>query len=668
MSGVARSMAGAVSALPPRRLDCFDAGAAFVLIAVGVTPKPVRMERRKDELVTKTLERLRKRLGAAAPLQLHPAPAEEATNRHAWPAAASLVLPAERVPVVLDPPRLEQRVAELSTLHPRVGVPIAAECGGVPDGVDVVYEWVADGALVGTSAVFTPDRPTDALECRLTPVHTGRGLKGEALTLAAACGARPLPAALVDKHTEWKKGVRGTGGDGSFRVATYNILADQYVDEASFPYCPGEAREAAYREVAVLADVLAMGSDLLSLQEVGISCYRRLAMVLERRGYTGWHTPKASNSEGCATFYRTDRFEVLEQDAFRVGGDPADMPFPDDIGREVAAHEYTRNAFAVVTSVCQYYHLRDRSSGDDLAFVNTHLYYHPQGNHMRALQLVAVGHYLTRKGVADRVILTGDLNTVRDAWVAPLIESVSQIGVRCRPVADGAPRCLLLFTRLDDGALEVAKHAADGAGPSGSMPSPFRVDPECEALEGLAAVGRTACHALSYDVDGGVLTVNGDGYCVDMGLTSITNRYLTLFRALLLGSSVAYEDGFPSGVSPPMAARLLAGEPVGAVDRDWLHANDPVAGSPPFSMNLAPPLALADPNRDVPFTIHSPGFTHVIDWTLYSPASFALRGVMPQPHLGAVRTALPGLPSEGHPSDHVPLCVDLVHARPLQGS
>eukprot|EP01063_Lacrimia_lanifica_P010733 TRINITY_DN17488_c0_g1_i1.p1 TRINITY_DN17488_c0_g1~~TRINITY_DN17488_c0_g1_i1.p1 ORF type:complete len:737 (+),score=238.23 TRINITY_DN17488_c0_g1_i1:46-2256(+) len=717
----------AAAPLPPQRVECYvEGGERWALHVVGVLDggRTVLLRRKGTEPLGKTLEKLQKRLAAGAPappqLALCPSPggaamAGDVPNDAAWPRAAYLDIDAagcpglpRRIPVVMDPPKLDPGSIEVSSSQPYAGIPVACTwgiLGDSPCGVEVAVSWECGGAVLSTEPVFTPAAATEApLVCVLTPRHPGRGLVGDPVATPVGT-VRPLADEVVRKHARWRADRRA---DGAFRVGTYNILADQYVTADALPYAPAAAKDARYRASVVLGDVLAMDCDLVSLQEVGVSAYRRLALVLERVGYSGWHAPKRSNTEGCAVFFKTARFRVVEKAALPLGGDPAAMPFPPEVKAAVMAHARTVETFRTVTSVCQYLLMDDlqRPGAAPFAYVNTHLYYHPKGNHIRALQLHAVCSYLASKGCAERAVLTGDLNTVRDDWAVDRLPpaAVDKFGIVAHAVSRGGAREVLYFEREVDGEVYMTTEPYDAAAPA-DAPSAFPAPKVATAKHGrreewrAAAAARDAevaarlttldgvttpgnvqipwdalhhhldpahdlvrCTALAFTIAEGRLVVNGkDAYKTDVGFRSI----LKLFRALLHGSDVDFASGFPLAIAPPMAARLLRGETIGASDRDWLYSDDPAAyPTPRLRLSLTLPVRWRDVNDDIPFSIHSPAFTDMIDWAVFTPDAFDVAGRMPRLDLEALRAAVPGLPSVVHPSDHVPMYIDLVSREP----
>jgi 2',5'-phosphodiesterase len=106
----------------------------------------------------------------------------------------------------------------------------------------------------------------------------------------------------------------------SFRIVTYNILADQYAstDAAKtqiFVTCPLENLDPLYRRPLVLDELLQYNADVICLQEVDDKMFQLcLQPALNIAGFDGVYTNKAGKvREGSATFWRRNRFKLLAQ-------------------------------------------------------------------------------------------------------------------------------------------------------------------------------------------------------------------------------------------------------------------------------------------------------------------------------------------------------------------
>ena len=99
----------------------------------------------------------------------------------------------------------------------------------------------------------------------------------------------------------------------SFSVVSYNILATAYIEPARYSRTPSLMLNPTWRTPAVVGYVAALGDDIICLQEVEIDMFSALRIRLASLGYGSQYARKqAQKPDGCATFYRLDRFELVD--------------------------------------------------------------------------------------------------------------------------------------------------------------------------------------------------------------------------------------------------------------------------------------------------------------------------------------------------------------------
>jgi endonuclease/exonuclease/phosphatase family metal-dependent hydrolase len=92
-----------------------------------------------------------------------------------------------------------------------------------------------------------------------------------------------------------------------FSIASYNLLADAYMNPAWYPRTPPEVMAPAHRWPALAERIARLGADVVCLQEVQHGSYRAIHARLTDLGYEGVFIRKgAGKPDGCATFVRTD--------------------------------------------------------------------------------------------------------------------------------------------------------------------------------------------------------------------------------------------------------------------------------------------------------------------------------------------------------------------------
>jgi hypothetical protein len=115
----------------------------------------------------------------------------------------------------------------------------------------------------------------------------------------------------------------------SFRVASYNVLADKYADgDWQFPYCTKAAIEAGYRSQLTLRELDFLAADVIAVQEMEF--WRDSSLftpyMTEKRveggrggeeggeeGYTCLFRSKGGRTEGCAMYINKARFDLVAQ-------------------------------------------------------------------------------------------------------------------------------------------------------------------------------------------------------------------------------------------------------------------------------------------------------------------------------------------------------------------
>jgi len=122
--------------------------------------------------------------------------------------------------------------------------------------------------------------------------------------------------------------------DIPFTVMTYNILAQLYTNNQIYPYCPLYALNWTYRKHNLLREIFDLGADIICLQEVQNDHFDDFFFpALQEEGYDGIFKAKTrfaagdyqsgdypdaevspqQRMDGCAIFYKKDRFALMEQ-------------------------------------------------------------------------------------------------------------------------------------------------------------------------------------------------------------------------------------------------------------------------------------------------------------------------------------------------------------------
>ena len=193
----------------------------------------------------------------------------------------------------------------------------------------------------------------------------------------------------------------------AFSAASYNVLATAYLPYGRYRRTPALILDPAWRIPAVVRQVSELGTDVLCLQEVEMDTFGALRSRLATLGYAGQYARKqAGKPDGCATFYREDRFELIGTRLLAY----TDATEGQDDSGHIALIVFLRLAERIV------------------GIANTHLTWDPPGTENRA----KVGHRQARqllnacRTMTDAFhgwLICGDLNATPDSDTVKIFTS-----------------------------------------------------------------------------------------------------------------------------------------------------------------------------------------------------------------------------------------------------
>ena len=211
-----------------------------------------------------------------------------------------------------------------------------------------------------------------------------------------------------------------------FRVVSYNILADVYATSerarsALYPYCDPSALDQDYRRCLIARELLGYHGDIVCLQEVGAKCFSQfLCPALHQWGYQACFHPKAGKTpEGEATFFNSSKFSLIQEDAVVLREFVNQSPNCRDI---LSLHPLILADLLERHNILQTVLLRSTEiTNSYILAANTHLYFHPMGDHIRLLQVAIslkilgskLREYQHKLGTDARfaVVFCGDFNS-----------------------------------------------------------------------------------------------------------------------------------------------------------------------------------------------------------------------------------------------------------------
>jgi mRNA deadenylase 3'-5' endonuclease subunit Ccr4 len=348
------------------------------------------------------------------------------------------------MPITACPPTI-MSVTTFEDFEARVfvGVPLAVEAH-ILHATRAVVVWFADGAEVcrdSISYIPTKDDTGKLLSVLIIPIrpgHSGEGCE-EAFEYLNPVEALPSLPLIHPMRDVWTIRNRDTAPDDELRVLSYNLLADLYASrevdqERMYNHCPVEFLARRRRMPLLLYEMLAYQPDVICLQEVDASIFSELFRpCLESQGYQGYYSNKASlQLEGCAMFWSLRRFELVDDSAMREfslrdlfheckENQLCRWDSLDDIDRLLDSNqELSRVIREKVGQVLQVAELRLRSTSRSdhptkIVVGNTHLFYHPLADHIRAMQAWIVCRQMDivrrRHGDPCPLLLCGDFNS-----------------------------------------------------------------------------------------------------------------------------------------------------------------------------------------------------------------------------------------------------------------
>ncbi|KAK9310777.1 hypothetical protein QLX08_000077 [Tetragonisca angustula] len=178
--------------------------------------------------------------------------------------------------------------------------------------------------------------------------------------------------------------------DKSFRVTSYNILANIYSETATsketlYPYCPHYALSMDYRKLLILKELIGYNSDIICLQEVDASVYANdLQLSLTTLNYGSIYNLKNDMREGLAIFYNQDRFDKLSCD-YSVISQGTNLDEFNIVWSQIQNDDLKRT-FSNRNTIIQTIILRSKENPEILIVGNTHLYFRITADHIRLLQ------------------------------------------------------------------------------------------------------------------------------------------------------------------------------------------------------------------------------------------------------------------------------------------
>ncbi|XP_064646518.1 2',5'-phosphodiesterase 12-like [Lineus longissimus] len=277
---------------------------------------------------------------------------------------------------------------------------------------------------VGEGSSYTPSNEDigSNLKIEATPIVDGRSGESVEIISKETIDAGPGFCPFENRHLYTKK----VADDDSFRVISYNILADVYADsdfsrDNLYPYCPPYALAIDYRRQLLIKETLGYNADIICLQEVDRKVFNHeLKPVMESANLDGLLLLKGGETpEGCAIFFRKSKFRLLGEHNISVTEALQMAPENETLWGKVLSVEPLCERVLKRNTSLQVLMLESTvQPGKTICIATTHLYFHPTANHIRLIQgAVCLYHLETvvaqyrQKGHNPAVVFCGDLNS-----------------------------------------------------------------------------------------------------------------------------------------------------------------------------------------------------------------------------------------------------------------
>ncbi|CAG9858960.1 unnamed protein product [Phyllotreta striolata] len=291
-------------------------------------------------------------------------------------------------------------------------------------------------SIVGQDYIFSPSNEDINSYIKLTCTPKNEAFEGPTVECISVCRveANPGLCPFEVRHQFTNKRAK----ENEIRVVTYNILADLYCDSDYtrthlHPYCPPYALEIDYRKQLILKEIIGYNSDIICLQEVDKKVFKYdLKPVLGHLGYgSNFYTKGNEVAEGLALFYSREKFSLLEDLSQRLVFSEkisTDIIFA-DIWEKISKNENLAKRILDRSTTLQVNVLESKNRNEILVVANTHLYFHPDADHIRLLHgglaIRYLEHFinsLKEKMTSKRIslIFCGDFNSVPSCGIYKL--------------------------------------------------------------------------------------------------------------------------------------------------------------------------------------------------------------------------------------------------------
>ncbi|ETO68557.1 hypothetical protein F444_14612 [Phytophthora nicotianae P1976] len=297
------------------------------------------------------------------------------------------------------------------------------------------------GTLVSSERRYTPTQEelgcTFYVECHAPTMQSEYAGDSKAETVTASVQPGPNRDVFKERRQmgETSAADKYPDANEAFRVMSYNVLYDGYAtsDHAKkdlFSYVDDSVMKETRRIQLILQEIEENNSDIVCLQEMGEHIYKLFfEPMLASIGYHGLYSDKTgTTNEGCATFVRTSRFEVIKEGTLNLSIAVKNSTNP---AAQSLLQDFPELAKGIdrIPSIAQLLVLRSKLDPTrTLILSNTHLFYRGDAHLIRLLQGATVVDTVSQRKAEPgfenaAVVMCGDWNAhPRSALVAFLLD------------------------------------------------------------------------------------------------------------------------------------------------------------------------------------------------------------------------------------------------------
>eukprot|EP00802_Teleaulax_amphioxeia_P011298 Tamp_11330.p1 GENE.Tamp_11330~~Tamp_11330.p1 ORF type:complete len:542 (-),score=113.37 Tamp_11330:214-1839(-) len=294
---------------------------------------------------------------------------------------------------------------------------------------------------IGQQRVYVPSKQDVGrilkLEC--TPVSSNGLYTGKSVSVESAEVMQAPPLAPVRNMIEVPQPPNPfdpRAPKATFKVMTYNCLADIYATPQIYAYTPPWALPWNFRKRNLLREVLNYKADIMALQEIQADHWKEfLEPELEAAGYQGVYKQKTRESmgqdgkmDGCAILFKKSRFVLVEKHALefnhvamsRARGCGAKQNGLSDKALQCLLKDNV--ALVLVLELC----VNGQQAGlsGRVCVATTHIYQNQGFPNVKMWQVMTLVQELQKFTVPRQLplVLTGDLNSQQDSAVYEFLQ------------------------------------------------------------------------------------------------------------------------------------------------------------------------------------------------------------------------------------------------------